>query len=234
MCDSLIFDPTSISPPEPPLLLSNGCGNGRSGRIQNRNHKIVVPVWLRLREIVNPFDQEKFSREIFLAHTLLQFSLSTAEICMWWTRFYRAIGDGFFGFFQRLVIRVAVQKDRGLGERDLSNVTSFKSWLRCETKTCLAINILDYQTYIDRLRDILWRKREKSKIKGNSKLLWANSWLNWINVAKIGEKRISGIIGFWLRMNSCWAGTKNLFLINVGPLSNADLIFCKVSLLFPS
>ena len=109
-----------------------------------------------------------------------------------------------------------------------------KSWLRCETKTSLAINILEYQTYIDSIRDILLRKREKSKIKGNSKLLWTNSWLNLINVAKIGEKRISGIIGFWLRMNSCWAGIKNLFFINVGPLSNADLIFCKVSLLFPS
>ena len=125
MCNSLIFDPTSISSPEPLLLLSNGWGNARSARIQNRNHKIVVPVWLRLREIVNPFDQEKFSREIFFAHTL-QFSLSTAEICMWWTRFYRPIGDGFFGFFQRLVIPVAVQKDRGLRERDWFNETSFK------------------------------------------------------------------------------------------------------------
>ena len=124
MCNSLIFDPTSISSPEPLLLLSNGWGNGRSARIQNRNHNFVVPVWLRLREIVNPFDQEKFSREIFRAHTLLQFSLSTAEICMWWTRFYRFYR--FFGFFQRLVIPVAVQKDRGLRERDWFNETSFK------------------------------------------------------------------------------------------------------------
>ena len=126
MCDSLIFDPTSISSPEPPLFLSNGWGNWRSERIQSQNHKIVVPVWLRLREIVNPFDQEKFSREIFLAHTLLQFSLSTAEICMWWTRFYRAIGDGFFRILLEVSDPIAVQKDRGLGERHLSNVTSFK------------------------------------------------------------------------------------------------------------
>ena len=40
-----------ISSPEPTLPLSSGTGNGRSGRIQNRNQKILVPVWLRLREV---------------------------------------------------------------------------------------------------------------------------------------------------------------------------------------
>ena len=34
----------AISFPEHPLLLSSGWGNERSGRIQNRNHKIMVPV----------------------------------------------------------------------------------------------------------------------------------------------------------------------------------------------
>ena len=37
-------DFTPISFPEHPLLLSSGWGNERSGRIQNRNHKILVPV----------------------------------------------------------------------------------------------------------------------------------------------------------------------------------------------
>ena len=34
----------AISSPEPALPLSSGTGNGRSGRIQHRNHKILVPV----------------------------------------------------------------------------------------------------------------------------------------------------------------------------------------------
>ena len=34
----------AISYPEPSLPLSSGTGNGRPGRIQNRNHQILVPV----------------------------------------------------------------------------------------------------------------------------------------------------------------------------------------------
>ena len=34
----------AISSPEPALPLSSGTGNGRSGRIQHGNHKILVPV----------------------------------------------------------------------------------------------------------------------------------------------------------------------------------------------
>ena len=47
------FDSTAvpISFPEPPLPLSTGKGAGGSGKFQNRNHEILVPVCLRLREV---------------------------------------------------------------------------------------------------------------------------------------------------------------------------------------
>lgn len=72
-------EPKPISSPEPPLRLSSGWSNGRSGRIQNWNQKnnpgssLIAPAWnclpIWLREVL---------KGKFLARTLLQFTLCKA------------------------------------------------------------------------------------------------------------------------------------------------------------
>lgn len=60
-----------ISSTETLSLLSSRTGKGRTGRIHNRSHKILLPVWLRWQRDVNkdiyrpyvPFDCDVFSKE---------------------------------------------------------------------------------------------------------------------------------------------------------------------------
>ena len=67
-----LWEKVWISSPKPACVtLIQRKGQRTLWRIQIRIHKILVPVPLRLREVVFPFDQQKLPRKFCVARTLV-------------------------------------------------------------------------------------------------------------------------------------------------------------------
>ena len=75
---------TTFLSPEPALPLSSGrMGNGRAGRTQSRNHKIPVPVQLRVREVVYP-------QSGWILRIKSKFGFLTFTVCaVFWERIWK-------------------------------------------------------------------------------------------------------------------------------------------------